>query len=62
VLSKDECQYNEELDQHISDLEVLTENRNLKDIIMISDNFTRTLKHLKNVIPSRNFNGNKKDY
>jgi TFIIF-interacting CTD phosphatase-like protein len=39
VLTKEECIYNDELDQHISDLEVLTENRNLKDIIFVTDNF-----------------------
>jgi len=47
---------------HISDLDLLTDNRNLKDIIMISDTLGRVIKHLKNTVPVRSFNGNKKDY
>ena len=62
VLSKEDCLYNDELDQYISDLDVLTENRNMKDIIMITDSYVRALKHIRNVVPVRNFEGNKKDY
>ena len=62
VLAKEECIYSEELDQYISDLDLLTDNRNLKDIILITDTYVRGLKHLRNVIPVRSFDGSKKDY
>jgi hypothetical protein len=44
VLSKEECIYCEELDAYVTDLEILTENRNIKDIIFVTDCFTRGLK------------------
>ncbi len=47
---------------YISDLDILTENRNIKDIIMVSDSFGRFVKHLRNGVPVRTFTGNKKDY
>lgn len=47
---------------YISDLDLLADNRNLKDIIMLSDSLGRTIKHLKNCVPVRSFTGNKKDY
>lgn len=52
----------DDIDMHISDLDILTENRNIKDIIMISDSFGRTLKHLRNRVPVKTFQGSKKDY
>jgi len=62
VLAKEECVYAEDADIYISDLDVLTENRNIKDIIMVADSFGRLLKHLRNGVPVRAFNGSKKDY
>lgn len=47
---------------YISDLDVLTDNRNLKDIIVVTDSFGRIAKHLRNGVPVRTFTGNKKDY
>lgn len=29
---------------------------------MVSDTYGRVIKHLRNVVPSKTFNGNKKDY
>jgi hypothetical protein len=40
----------------------MTENRNLKDMIFVTDSFSRVLKHLRNGVPVKSFNGNKKDY
>ena len=62
VLCKEECIYADDIDIYISDLDILTENRNIKDIIMISDTYGRTIKHLRNIIPIKSFQGNKKDY
>ena len=62
ILSKDECIYADDLDIYISDLDVLTENRNIKDLIMVTDTFGRTIKHIRNRIPVKSFNGSKKDY
>lgn len=50
------------METYISDLDIFTENRNLKDIIFVSNCCGRYLKHLKNGIPVKDFNGNKKDY
>jgi TFIIF-interacting CTD phosphatase-like protein len=47
---------------YISDLDIITENRNIKDIIMISDSYGRTVKHMRNRVPVKTFNGSKKDY
>lgn len=47
---------------YISDLDLLCENRNLKDIIMVSDTFGRIIKHIRNRIPVKSFNGSKKDF
>ena len=46
----------------MSDLDILISNREIKDIIFITDTYTRALKHYKNVIPVKSFNGSKKDY
>jgi TFIIF-interacting CTD phosphatase-like protein len=62
ILCKEECIYAEDSDIYISDLDILTENRNIKDIIMVSDSFGRLLKHLRNGVPVKTFNGSKKDY
>jgi TFIIF-interacting CTD phosphatase-like protein len=62
ILSKEQSIYAEDLDMYIADLEILTENRNLKDIIFISDSFRRHLKQLRNGVPVKTFFGNKKDY
>jgi len=35
---------------------------NIKDIIFVSDTYTRALKHLRNVVPAKTFIGSKKDY
>lgn len=62
ILTKDECVYADDIDVYVSDLDVLTENRNIKDLIMISDSFSRSLKHIRNRVPVKSFNGSKKDY
>ena len=62
ILSKENCLYNEELDQYLSDLDILTDNRDIRDIIFVCDTYTRALKHLRNVIPVKAYNGSKKDY
>lgn len=54
--------YADELDTYISDLEILTENRKLKDIIFVSNSSGRYIKQLKNGLPVKQFRGNKKDY
>jgi hypothetical protein len=28
----------------------------------VSDTYTRAIKHLRNIVPAKNFSGNKKDY
>ena len=62
IITKDECIYADDIDTYISELDILTDNRNIKDIIMLTDSFSRIAKHLRNGIPVRTFNGNKKDY
>lgn len=62
TLCKEECIYAEDADLYISDIDILTENRNLKDIIFVTDSFGRVLKHLRNGVPVKSFNGSKKDY
>jgi TFIIF-interacting CTD phosphatase-like protein len=62
ILAKEECIYADDIDMYISDLDLLTDNRNLKDVIMLCDTLGRAIKHLKNCVPVRTFNGNKKDY
>ena len=43
-------------------MEILTENRNIKDIVVVTDTQTRVLKHLRNVVPAKSYGGSKKDY
>jgi TFIIF-interacting CTD phosphatase-like protein len=62
VLSKEECIYAEDIDSYISDIDILTENRNIKDIVMVTDTYARIIKHLRNGVPTKMFNGDKKDY
>jgi TFIIF-interacting CTD phosphatase-like protein len=61
-LCKNECLFLEDIDKHVSDLELLIENRNLKDIIFISHSVMRHLKQPRNGIPVKEYLGNKKDY
>jgi hypothetical protein len=61
-MCKEECLYAEVLDTYISDLEILMENRNLKDMVFISNCTGRNLKSVRNVVPVRDYIGNKKDY
>jgi CTD small phosphatase-like protein 2 len=62
VLCKDECIKVEEAEIRVSDLEILYKYRNIKDIIIVSYSCRRYMKHLRNGIPSREYNGNKKDF
>ena len=50
------------MDAYISDLDILTENRNLKDMIFVTNTTSRHIKQLRNGIPVRDFSGNKKDF
>jgi len=43
-------------------VDILTDNRNIKDIIYVTDNYVRGLKHLRNIVPAKNFSGGKKDF
>lgn len=62
ILCKEECIFAEDIDTYISDIDILTENRNVKDMIMVSDTYARMIKHLRNGVPVKSFSGDKKDY
>lgn len=61
VISKDSLFHNKDLDFHIMDLNILLGQRDLKDIIVVSNTCGRYLLHLYNGIPVKEYLGNKKD-
>ena len=54
--------YLEDIDTYVSDMELLCENREMKNLIFVSNNAGRYLKQLKNGVPVKDYTGNKKDY
>ncbi len=61
IVYKDLLYYNKEMDYHIMDLNILLGQRDIKDIIVVSNTCGRFLMHLSNGVPVKEYHGNKKD-
>lgn len=73
LINKDQLHFDRELDLHILDLNILlgtnpqlqaqgqTAQRDLKDIIVVSNTCCRHLIHYTNGIPVKEYSGNKRD-
>jgi len=61
VVSKEYLHHSKEFDFFIMDLNILLGQRDLKDIIVVSNTCGRYLFHLYNGIPVKEYTGNKKD-
>lgn len=61
VLYKDYLYYNKEIDYYIMDLNILLGERDLKDVIVVSNSCGRYLLNLYNGVPVKEYHGNKKD-
>jgi TFIIF-interacting CTD phosphatase-like protein len=61
VIYKDQLLYNKDLDYYSVDLNVLLGERDMKDIIVVSNTCGRYMLSLLNGIPVKEYTGNKKD-
>ena len=55
IISKDNLFYNQEIDFHVIDLNVLLGQRDVKDIIVVSNTCGRYMFHTYNGIPVKEF-------
>lgn len=60
-LSKDQCMEIPDLEFHTKDLRILLSNRDIKDIIVVENQVCNFMLQITNVIPIKDFHGDRSD-